>query len=97
MSLYTELSDSTTTTLSPEQLLVNEEFVKKLMHLLDNTSEGCFSCYETYALLDEYAEKIMLDRKEAAALMPLVQNHIEHCPGCRVELEALLNILTTDG
>lgn len=75
---------------------VNNEFVQKLMDLLANTHDGCYSCGETYALLDEYAEKVMLNAEETAVLMPLVQQHLDRCPDCRTEFEVLLRILQSE-
>ncbi len=68
---------------------LNEDVVRRLMQMIDNTCEKEYSCEETFALLDEYIE-LSLTNKEAAALMPLVKQHIGMCPDCREEFEALL-------
>ena len=62
---------------------------KSLVMGLAHTQAEELSCDEVYALLDVFAE--MVSRGEdAAALMPLVQHHLEMCPDCHEELTALL-------
>jgi hypothetical protein len=78
-----------------QSLTLNTEIVKKLMQKLENTREEEYSCEETFTLLDEFVE-LMACNEEAAALMPLVQHHLEECPDCRDEFEILLRILQTD-
>ncbi|MCA9873089.1 MAG: hypothetical protein KC441_05525 [Anaerolineales bacterium] len=74
---------------------LSEENLKRLMHMLEHTHEGMFSCAETFNLLDEYAE-LAASNADAAALMPCVQRHLELCPGCRQEYEILLCILQSE-
>ena len=50
---------------------------------------GCDDCFEE---LDRFIE-MMLAGKDAAEAMPLVQDHLERCRGCREEFEALLTVL----
>jgi hypothetical protein len=78
-----------------QSLTLNTEIVKKLMQKLENTREEEYSCEETFTLLDEFVE-LLACNEEAAALMPLVQHHLEECPDCRDEFEILLRILQTD-
>lgn len=40
--------------------------------------------------LDQYAE-FVLAGKDVSAAMPLVEQHLEHCPDYREEFEMLLN------
>jgi len=47
---------------------------------------GCEECYEA---LDRFVE-MKLAGKDAAEAMPLVQDHLERCYGCKEEFEALL-------
>lgn len=56
--------------------------------------EDAYSCEEVHALLDEYAE-LLANSEEGAQLMPLVKNHLDRCPDCGEECEALLRILQT--
>lgn len=65
---------------------------QKLIQMVEKTQEIEFSCDDVYQILDEYTE--MVYRGESTEkLMPLVEHHIEICPDCREEFEALLRIL----
>ncbi len=71
----------------PDQGLPAE--MKPLIMGLTYTQAQELTCDEVYALLDVFAE-MMSRHEDAAALMPLVQHHLEMCPDCREELDALL-------
>ncbi|WP_420631065.1 anti-sigma factor family protein [Candidatus Leptofilum sp.] len=73
---------------------MNQQNMVDLMHRLEKTLEGTYSCDEAYALLDEYVE-LVADNEEARQLMPLVETHLDMCPDCRDEFELLLQILKT--
>jgi hypothetical protein len=47
---------------------------------------GCDECFKQ---ADHFADMV-LDGKDAAAAMPLVQDHLNRCTDCREEYEALL-------
>ena len=47
------------------------------------------SCDEAYALLDVMADAVGRG-EDTAALMPLVQHHLEMCPDCQEEFTVLL-------
>ena len=68
-----------------------EEF-QKLLRMLENTQEVEFSCDDVYHLLDQYSEAVV-QGENAEQLMPLVEHHINICPDCREEFEALLRVL----
>lgn len=68
-----------------------EEF-QKLLKMLENTQEVEFSCDDVYHLLDQYSEAVV-QGNNAEQLMPLVEHHINICPDCREEFEALLRVL----
>jgi hypothetical protein len=51
-----------------------------------------YSCDDVHRLLDQFAEAV-LRGEDAAKLMPLVQSHLDMCPDCREEFEALMRIL----
>lgn len=72
--------------------VLNKQLVIELMKQLEQTREGQFSCADSYALLDEYAD-LIVDDQEAELLMPLVKAHIDACPDCHQEFEVLLDIL----
>ena len=50
------------------------------------------SCNELYARLDEYVER-EVDKKDAAQIMPIIREHLDVCPECCEEYEALLDVL----
>jgi hypothetical protein len=66
----------------------------RLLSLAESASEEEFSCDEVYALVDQYAECVARG-EDAAALMPLVKEHLQRCAGCQEELEALLRMIKT--
>lgn len=54
-----------------------------------NTQPSEFDCGECFEQLDRFVEaKVTGDN--AAELMPMVQDHLDRCPDCREEYEALL-------
>jgi hypothetical protein len=66
--------------------------LRNLMRRLEKTQDVEYSCDEAFALIDEYAE-LILQGEDVGDMMPLVQHHLEMCPDCAEELEALLAIL----
>jgi predicted component of type VI protein secretion system len=71
--------------MSPEQLA-------KLARQLEQTQETEYSCEDVFRLLDRFAESVRRG-EDAAKLMPLVQHHLDLCPDCREEFEALMRVL----
>ena len=63
-----------------------------LLSQLEDTREVEMSCDDVLAVIDQFAESA-LRGEDAAALMPLVQHHLDHCPDCQEEFEALLRVL----
>lgn len=74
-----------------DKMQLPEEF-QKLLKMIENTKEVEFSCDDVYHLLDQYSEAV-IQGKNAKELMPLVEHHIDMCPDCREEFEALLRVL----
>lgn len=68
------------------------ETLKRLVRQVARTQDVEYSCEDTYRVLDQFAEAVARGQ-DAAKLMPLVQQHLELCPDCREEFEALLRIL----
>lgn len=66
--------------------------LKDMVRGLARTQETEYSCDDTYRLLDEFTEAVAHGR-DAAKLMPLVQQHLEMCPDCHEEFEALLRVV----
>ncbi len=64
----------------------------KLLQSLAMTEEREISCDEVFAVLDQFVEAVR--RGENVLLfMPLVRQHLDMCPDCREEYEALLRML----
>ncbi len=66
--------------------------LKAMVRGVARTQEKEYACDDVYQLLDEFTEAVV-QGKDVARLMPLVQQHIEMCPDCREEFEALLRVL----
>ncbi len=66
--------------------------LQKLLEMIEKTQEIEFSCDDVYQLLDQYAEMVYRG-ENTHQLMPLVEHHMEICPDCREEFEALLRII----
>lgn len=60
--------------------------------MMSMTHEQELSCDEVHALIDQFAE-MQLRGEDPAHFFPLVQRHLEMCPECREEFEALLTAL----
>ena len=71
---------------------MQQALLKKMMGAVARTLPDEIGCDECFALSDQLAE-LMLEGKPAAELMPLVHAHLERCPDCREEFEALLDAL----
>jgi len=63
-----------------------------ILTMAQATREQELDCEEAHALIDEFAERVKRG-DQAADLMPLVQQHLDLCPGCREEYEALLRMI----
>src|SRR5215216_1792708 len=70
------------------------EAVLGILRVLDDVPEGAeISCGELFVKLDEYVER-EVDKRDAAILMPVIREHLDVCPECCEEYEALLDILS---
>ena len=77
-------------TTPPEEL--NNETVLAFLRLLDDAEKENISCEELFVKLDQYVQR-EVDEKDAAQLMPVVRDHLDLCPECCEEYEALLDVL----
>ena len=75
-----------------EEKMQAPEALRKIIQMVENTQEVELSCDDVYHLLDQYTEIAAMDG-DTEQLMPLVEHHIEICPDCREEFEALLRVL----
>ncbi len=69
-----------------------KEAVLGILRVLESAHDENMSCGELYEKLDEYVER-ELDQKDAADIMPLIREHLDFCPDCCDEYEALLDVL----
>lgn len=74
--------------LSPHERLSNEA-VLGFLHVLEQVRAEELSCKEIYKKLDEYVE-LEIKKEDAAHIMPLIREHLDLCPECCDEYEALL-------
>jgi len=66
--------------------MLNPEDLGKLARALDMTSEEELACDECFEELDRFVE-MELAGLDAAAAMPLVQDHLDKCGDCREEYQ----------
>lgn len=71
---------------------ISPEHAKKMLMMIEKTREKELSCDEVLSLLDQYTE-MTIRGENAADLLPLVHYHLEMCPDCKEEYEALVRIL----
>jgi hypothetical protein len=71
---------------------LSDEAVLGFLRVLETAEAEEISCDELYVKLDEYVER-EVDQKDAARLMPVIREHLDKCPGCCDEYEALLDVI----
>jgi hypothetical protein len=69
--------------------------MKNMLEMITHTRDRELLCDEVHALIDQFAE-MKLRGEDPTQLMPLVQQHLDMCPDCREEYEALLQALRID-
>ena len=69
-----------------------DEVIAGFLRVLEEARIEDMPCDQVYARLDEYVEH-EVESKDAAKLMPLLREHLDACPECCEEYEALLNCL----
>jgi hypothetical protein len=77
--------------ISPQEQLSNEA-VLGFLRVLENVDKEEISCDELYTRLDEYVDR-QIDKKDADRIMPLMREHLNICPECCEEYEALLHVI----
>ena len=68
------------------------EVLKKMVQMVAGTKAEEIGCDECFEQVDRFVE-LKLQGLNAAEAMPLVQDHLDRCAGCREEFEALLDCL----
>ena len=74
------------------QAELQDEVIVKFLRILEDVRAEDMSCDEMFIRLDEFVET-EVQSKDAEKLMPLVREHLDLCPDCDEEYEALLNVL----
>jgi hypothetical protein len=70
-----------------------QETVLGIMRVLESMPGEEITCEDLYTRLDEYVER-EVGQKDAAQIMPVIREHLDLCPGCCEEYEALLDVLS---
>jgi len=71
---------------------LQDEVIVKFLRILEDVRTEEMSCDEMFIRLDEFVEA-EVQSKDAEKLMPLVREHLDMCPDCDEEYEALLTVL----
>ena len=71
---------------------LSSETIRKMMTSVRSTREEELTCGHCYDELDMFIE-MKLSGKNAEEAMPLVNEHLDRCAGCREEYEVLLQAL----
>ncbi len=71
---------------------LSSEVIQKMMGAVKMTREHELDCGQCYDEIDKFVE-LELSGKNAAEVMPLVQEHLDLCGACREEYQALLDAL----
>ena len=66
--------------------------LRKLLRFIGYTQDTEVSCDDVERIIDQFAEFVQRG-EDVKEMMPLVKNHVDMCPECREEFEALIQIL----
>ena len=69
--------------------------MKVVLGMISHTQEKELTCDEVHVLIDQFAEMHMRG-EDPTHMLPLVQQHLDMCPDCREEYEALVEALRFD-
>lgn len=64
----------------------------RLLRQVGQTQAREIACDEAYRFMDRLAERVARG-EDTACFMPQVQQHLDRCPDCREEFDALLRAL----
>jgi len=73
----------------------NDSGMKNMLEMIAHTQNQEILCDEVHTMIDQFAEMKMRG-EDPTRLMPYVQQHLDMCPDCREEYEALLEALHID-
>ena len=77
--------------LNPQPELT-DDVVLKFLNILEQARAEELSCGEIHARLDEFVEN-EVQTHDAAKIAPLIREHLDMCPDCCEEYEALLAVV----
>jgi hypothetical protein len=66
--------------------------MQKVLRMLALTEQDELACDAVYAVLDQFVDAAQRG-ENVLTLMPLVRQHLDLCPDCREEYEALLRMV----
>ncbi|HYJ69973.1 MAG TPA: hypothetical protein VEX15_20150 [Nocardioidaceae bacterium] len=66
---------------------------QEILHILIKDTEPWLSCDDCFEMLDEYADRRLVDRDDAHTSMV---THLEACPACAEEAASLLALIAND-
>jgi len=70
----------------------SDSMLANLVRMLAATKDKELSCDDVYAMLEQFTEAI-LRGAPVTGLMASIEQHLEVCPDCRDEYEALLKMM----
>ena len=71
---------------------LSKQQIQTLVGLIATTESDQISCDECFGKIGEFAE-MALEGRELCEGMQVIQRHLEQCPCCKGEYEALLEAL----
>jgi len=75
-----------------ERATLQPSAIAVLGRQIEVTQDFEYDCQDVYRLLDQFAEAV-LRGEDVAPWIPLIRAHLERCPDCRAEFEALMRTL----
>ena len=66
--------------------------LEQLLRDVVRTNELELNCSSTFELIDEYIDRLSRG-EDAAAIMPLVSQHLDLCPECEEEYNMLMQVV----
>ena len=70
----------------------NAKQLADMVRRIARTQDEEYDCEITYQLFDQFTEAVARG-EDIAEIMPRVQHHLDMCPDCKQEFEALLKII----
>jgi hypothetical protein len=91
-SIFQQIGDRFRRDRRQEQPEYSDEVLAGFLRVLEEARVEDVPCEQVYARLDEYVES-EVHGQDVSKLMPLLREHLDMCPECCEEYEALLDVL----